>query len=539
MQLSPVLGGTTNSASTTKIKEAQLKRTTFLEEFYNDPFFGTADLNESIAGAKFTSQAEAFARLLNRENVFISGLAGAGKTTVINKFIKYIDAAFDGAFLVSVTASTGVAATLFENGRTLHSWAGWTPEISEKPEFDRRDITKNTDKVNLMKYTDILIIDEISMIPAHLIVRLDAQLKHIRKSELPFGGIQLVLLGDFLQLPPVKNRHTNPELDMGFCINTEAWENANIKSLFLDRLHRATDTQLKKVIHAIINGKVDYEIEAMLKRRMGGKELEDPNKVYTNLFTTNASVDKYNLEELSKIPSTARTFYTKAYGAPDKIKQLLQNSVTPERLELKVGAVVMLTKNNVGGSPNLVNGTIGKVTGFAMGSNYPIVQFNNGVRTEIGLVETALTEMKSEEVLINGVLKKYAYPNKVASIMQIPLKLAWAISVHKSQGQSFAGVSADLSNCFTPGLGYVALTRVSNLDDLVIRGMDKRVYKLDAKSLIASKKTRRDAVLNRRDFLKNMEMYEDMFLENSINRMITWDENNGGTEKYLSTFTKF
>lgn len=490
------------------LKKIEQDRQNKIIELSEDPYLGFKDLDQAFEECKITSQAEVLARLLNRENLFISGMAGAGKTAVINRFIELIDAEYKGVFNIAVTASTGIAATLI-SGSTIHSWAGFG--VSKEP-FDPSDLDYFIkSKRKQFEQLDVLIIDEISMLPAYLFTKLNAALKYFRKNDEPFGGVQLVVIGDFLQLPPV-NRKSDVDVDNRFVIETDDWKEADFKFCFLDKTYRATDERLKKILIEISKNSLSTESEELINERMFTKP--DSGKAYTTLFTTNKNVDKYNEEQLSLNPNPSRKYIARNFGAAKEVEKAYKKYNIPETIELKVGATVILTKN-LKQPVALANGSIGVVQKIL--TEGVQVKFNNGHTEFINYRDNNIT--KKEEFLVNGKMQKIDVI--VATVSQIPLKLGYAITVHKSQGQTFDGVVMDLSNCFQEGLGYVALSRVRSIDDLVIQGINKKAYKVSAKSQKITLYVKKKAFLDRRVFLENKDYY-DSLLTDSFARLMNW-----------------
>jgi ATP-dependent DNA helicase PIF1 len=514
------------------LKEADAARALALQEIDSDPFIGYKTLDSALAEYRCNSQAEVLSRLLNRENLFISGPAGSGKSFVLNRFTTIIDAQFNGKFNVAVTASTGIAATII-GGQTIHSWAGLG--IDTEP-FDSSKVTPQMkSKVPVIRTTDVLIIDEISMFPAYLFDKLDAVLKWARRSKKPFGGIQLVLTGDFLQLPPVSK--PGDTVDTGFAIQTEAWKNAEIRYCYMDKSHRATDKKLKYLLTKMSNGKAkgDPHVDDFLRSRMGSRqELCDPEKVYSTLFTVNKNVDEYNVAELAKNKSPLIRIKLEREGTKSDTDKIIKKYAVPEEVEYKLGATVMLSSNiRQDSGVMLANGSIGVVTGQIGGE--PMVKFNDGQHTIIHKVDYPLKEKKSYTDPVTKEVSHYEYP--IANVKQLPLKLGYAITVHRSQGQTFNGVVVDLSKVFTAGLGYVALSRVRQLDDLVITGWNPRALDLDPLSKKISGFVKRRALETREEFIAKRQEYEGL-LTDELTRTVMWDVSesarlNGGRKDWV------
>lgn len=502
-----------------KIEQARREKLMKLQE---DPYIGYDSIDAALADYKCSSQTEVLARMLNRENLFISGPAGSGKTTIVNRFIEMIDAEYNGNFEVSVTASTGIAASLI-GGQTIHSWSGMG--IDTEPFSTKKIPPQMWSRKNALKYTDVLIIDEVSMLPAYLFEKLDAILKHFRRNKKPFGGVQLILLGDFLQLPPVSGRDS-AELNTDYAITSEVWKKAGIRCCYMDKSHRATDPKLKYLLHKIATDKVDEKAERLTESRLGNLSMKDPNKVYTTLFTTNKNVDAFNVSELAKNPNPTVTCYAQEEGSKKHIEKIYKSNGILNAVELKAGATVMLTSNirSTTDGRLYANGSLGVIETFISG--VPRVRFNDGTVLSIEKRAYAFEEKHTFNDPMTGKAITEMIP--VAFVRQVPLKLGYAITVHKSQGQTFDGVVADLSKCFTPGLGYVALSRVRTLDDLVILDINDKAFKIDQRSKKISNFVKRQGLKSREEFIENQEHY-DMLLTNKMARMIMWPEDESST----------
>lgn len=473
------------------------------EAFGQDPYLGYSTLDEAINDCKASSQTEILARLLNHENLFISGPAGSGKSSVIKPFVNLLMHEAPEVN-VAITAYTGVAATLID-GVTLHSWSGVD---MPDPKFVGLKHIENR------KTVDVLIIDEVSMVPAHFFESLDHTLRKAKGNDDPFGGIQLVLLGDFMQLPPVPSKGKDTE----FCILSESWKNANIKLCYLDKVHRARDQRLQSVLNAISRDKVDDSIEELLNTRVNAKP--QANKRYVNLFTTNRKIDDYNEKELAKIQSPEKIYdviphFDYGQSSQKKVNEHIRNADL-KPLTLKVGAPVILTRNTYMGETLIPNGAIGEVK--ELQRNSVIVDFNSH---GVNRICRTYDSIKEKQLYIDRKGKKHSVDVEIGSVEHLPLKIGFAISVHKSQGSVYDGIVADLSNAFMPGLGYVALSRVRDLDDLIITGLGDKALQVNQRSLRISQIVKKGALKNRRKFIEEKSEYDEI-LTNRYARALVW-----------------
>ncbi|OGI34307.1 MAG: hypothetical protein A2259_05115 [Candidatus Moranbacteria bacterium RIFOXYA2_FULL_43_15] len=376
-------------------------------------------------------------------NVFLTGPAGSGKTFLLNQYIGYLKGKNIG---VAVTASTGIAATHM-NGQTIHSWSG----LGIKDVFTEADFSKLKSRHFIkqrLKKTKVLIIDEISMFHAHQLDIVNSICKRFKEPFLPFGGLQVILCGDFFQLPPVAKYGRKA----CFVIESGAWAETNPKICYLEEQHRQEDKKMLKILNDIRSRTCDTETMGMILSR---ENQPIKNSIApTKLFTHNANVDAINDFELQKIEEEPREFHMTSTGIENLVNTIKKGCLAPEKLILKKGAVVMFVKNNF--ERGYVNGTLGKVTGFEE-SGLPIIQ------TLLGKTIIAIPEKWSIEE--NDVT--------LASVTQVPLRLAWAITVHKSQGMTLDAVEMDLSKSFEYGMGYVALSRVRRLDGIKLLGINE------------------------------------------------------------------
>jgi ATP-dependent DNA helicase PIF1 len=416
------------------------------------------------------TQEEALTILKTGANVFLTGEPGAGKTHTINAYVDYLRA---HEIEPAITASTGIAATHI-GGLTIHSCSG----IGIKPKLTRYDIDKiatNEHVVRRISKTQVLIIDEVSMLPPDTLTSVDMVCREIKQNNEPFGGMQVVFVGDFFQLPPImkkepvvnKNDPYNqdifedgamPNQSVRFAYGSKAWEDARPIICYISEQHRQDDNTFLSVLSAIRKNEFNEDhMEHIVGRVV---EREESKKHYPKLFSHNVDVDTVNTEMLGKIDSVSQVYKMKSLGNTTLVAILKKGCLSPETLYLKIGAEVMCTKNNA--KDGYVNGTLGVVVGFDSINKYPIIQISNGRKITIEPAEWVVEE--------NGKIK--------ASISQIPLRLAWAITVHKSQGMSMDKAVMDLSSVFEYGQGYVALSRVRNLDGLYILGYNARAFQV-------------------------------------------------------------
>lgn len=395
--------------------------------------------------------------LLSGESALLTGPAGSGKTYVLNQFVRL--AKHEGKH-VSVTATTGLAATHL-GGTTIHSWSGIGVHdvlpggFVEHLSKGRREIIEST---------DVLIIDEISMLHDYRLDMVDEVCRLVRKKpDEAFGGIQVVMSGDFFQLPPINRRDS--VRDGGFVVHSQAWRDLDPTILYLSEQYRQEDEQLLDILNNLRAGDIRrHHAEALLARVEVAPE-DEAN--LTELHTMNVDVDRINTERLLGLDGETVQYEATTTGSANYVETLGRSVLAPRVLELKQGALVMAVRND----PNrkFANGSIGRVVDFEPTTEYPVVEFMNG---------RELTVAPETWELRDGDKKR-------ASITQIPLRLAWAITVHKSQGMTLDAARIDLRKAFVEGMGYVALSRVKNLHSLYLHGINRMALQVseDAKQI--------------------------------------------------------
>ncbi|XLQ19618.1 MAG: PIF1 family DEAD/DEAH box helicase [Candidatus Moraniibacteriota bacterium] len=389
-------------------------------------------------------QKTALEILKDGHNVFLTGAAGSGKTYLLNEYIDYLK---ENKSKVAITASTGIAATHI-GGRTIHSWSG----MGIKDDLDNKDITQMLKKPIIrerLTKTDVLIIDEVSMVHAHQLDLINKILRLARGSWEPFGGMQVVLSGDFFQLPPISR---NTEDKVKFAFESQSWKELKIKSCYLTEQFRQEEDDIVQILSDIRNGKVGDETRNLLQDLIDDP-FKDDNAESTKLFTHNVDVDNINNRELSKLETPSLAYQMATDGNEMIITALQKGCLAPEKLILKEGALVMFVRNNF--EEGYVNGTVGRVIDFSE-DKFPIVEIANG-----------------EEIVVFP--EKWSIEEEgetLAELTQLPLRLAWAITVHKSQGMTLDSAEMDLSKAFEYGMGYVALSRVKTLSNMKLLGIN-------------------------------------------------------------------
>ncbi len=405
------------------------------------------------------NQEQALAILKSGDNVFLTGSAGTGKTFVLNKYIQYLKAR---KIPVSITASTGIAATHLQ-GTTIHAWSG----IGIKDSLSSRQLKDLKTKKYLKKHiekTKVLIIDEISMLHKKQFDLVNEVLQYFRENEDPFGGIQIVVCGDFFQLPPIGS---SGEINRDkFCFMSQSWLHANLSVCYLTDQYRQTDSSLNQVLNEIRAGRVSDHSISLLEENNKGLKDDEPTRLYTH----NLDVDRINSSHISAIRGAKKNFKAKIKGNLKLAESIKRSIMAPETLVLKKEAKVMFVKNNY--EKGYLNGSLGTVLRFDNQGN-PVVRLNNGYEI------TAEPEDWRIEDETGKLLVSY---------VQVPLRLAWAITVHKSQGMTLDAAVMDLSKTFEKGQGYVALSRVKNLEGLELIGFNQTALEVDGLALKADQR---------------------------------------------------
>lgn len=409
------------------------------------------------------TQDQALAILKTGPHVFLTGEAGSGKTHIINQYTAYLR---EHEIDYAVTASTGIAATHI-HGMTIHSWSGIGVQ-SELDENALKHLAENRYVSKRVKKAKVLIIDEISMLDGKVLALVEQVCRKVRKLRLPFGGLQVVLVGDFFQLPPVAGKGREQAVEFAFA--GDVWDVLRPTVCYLTEQHRQEDSTFLSILSAIRRNEFDETHFERINERIVALA-EAPDNM-TRLYSHNVSVDTLNAAELRKLSGKTHA-YTMAVRGPDVLTEaLIRGCLSPERLEIKEGAAVMFTKNNQGAG--YVNGTLGTVIGFTTDKKYPIVQTRDGLKIETEPMEWIIAE--GDDIL--------------AKITQLPLRLAWAMTIHKSQGVSLDAAVMDLSQTFEYGQGYVALSRVRTLSGVHLLGVNAKAFQVHPLVLAEDEKFR-------------------------------------------------
>jgi ATP-dependent DNA helicase PIF1 len=393
--------------------------------------------------------------------VFLTGSAGSGKTYILNRFISYLKMQH---IPVGITASSGVAATHL-NGMTLNAWTGIgikenITEAQIEMLLRRRYLHKRIRRIK------VLIIDEISMLSSQTFESVDKVLRAFKDNDQPFGGVQLVLCGDFFQLPPVTADHDHS----AYIYHSPLWRELDLKICYLETPYRQIDQKFLNILEQIRSNNVTKDMWDTLKDRFF--QTFGNGVSPTRLYTHNMHADTVNKQMLTKLDGKEHYFMMQSQGTEELTALMRRSCLAPQRLILKRRALVMFVKNNF--DEGYVNGTMGRVIDFTEKEDFPIVE--TFAHKQIIVKPSAWTI--DEE----GVIK--------AKLTQIPLRLAWAITIHKSQGMSLDAAEIDLGKSFVTGMGYVALSRVRNLEGIRLRSLNRTALTVNDEVIKIDKKLR-------------------------------------------------
>lgn len=368
-------------------------------------------------------------------NVFLTGQAGTGKSTLLRQFLD------STAMDVAVTAPTGIAA-LNIGGTTVHRWCG----MQLGPQ-DGEDFLQAAERLEShpavhgarkrVRGTEVLVVDEISMMAGRHLDFLNYWLKRIRECQEPFGGLQVIFLGDFLQLPPVRTDQTKP-YDWAFL--SEAWKEADFKTIKLEKVRRQNDRPFIDMLSGFRIGKMKPRDSQLLKSTL---RMNPPEHI-TRLMTHNVQVDKWNNYRLSSIDGPIAVFDAEVNGVDQAVEFATKNMSTPRVLQLKPGAAVMFTANDA--EQGFYNGQVGRVVEFRGGD---IVVESRGNKFSVPR-------------------RKWFFESLGVTVQQYPLRLAYAMTIHRAQGLTLDAARIDIRAAREPGQAYVALSRVRTLDGIYL-----------------------------------------------------------------------
>jgi hypothetical protein len=381
------------------------------------------------------------------ENTFLTGPAGSGKSYLVRDFLKrYPD--------THVTASTGVAA-LNVGGMTVHRWSGMLLGPAKGQDFGKfyaqlaRDAKPNVRAAfNRVRGCKRLVIDEISMLSGRAFDYLDFHCRKIRGDKRPFGGIQVIGTGDFLQLPPVR---INPTHAYDWAFDTPAWIEANFQTVELRRIMRQDEPELVPALGKFRRGEIDAATEKLLRPRIS----LFPHRDITRLFTHNSMVDRWNDFCLGELPGPESVREAETWGPQSQIDFLEKNLLTPKVLRVKPGAKVMFTVNRP--DNGFVNGQTGEVVSIGFTS---VVVHTQGKELEVSPYRWRFDSNDPG----------------TAWFEQLPLRLANALTIHKAQGLTLDSAFVDVRAAREPGQAYVALSRIRTLAGLHLKDWPKGIF---------------------------------------------------------------
>ncbi len=396
-------------------------------------------------------QTTALNILKSGKNVFITGSAGTGKTYLLNLYTQYLK---ERRVYPAIVAPTGIAASHL-GGQTIHSFfaLGIRESIDEGyVEFlmEKKYLKSRFSKLKL------LIIDEVSMVSPELFLAMDLVLRGFKGIDAPFGSVQVVISGDFFQLLPVSKQAKEKR----FAWQSPSWKALGLQTCYLQEKFRQNDNRLIDVLDDIRSGNISEKTNKALAARMD-VPLSDDTKI-TQLYTHNADVDRINLAELNKLEGEEKLYVYESKGSVKHIDKIFKSSLVLEELRLKKGALVIFIKNSPDGE--YVNGTTGVIQSFSPIDKMPIVITTEGRKVKLEMEDWSL-ENESGKVM--------------ATVSQVPLRLAWAITIHKSQGMTLDAARIDLSKTFEVGQGYVALSRIKSIEGLSLLGLNPMALRVD------------------------------------------------------------
>ena len=433
----------------------------------NNLYFSTTNAIHNMAQQTFVNQKLDFVEelvLFTDSHIFLTGRAGTGKTT----FLKNLPLKTYKRMVV--VAPTGVAA-INAGGQTIHSFfqlpfGPQLPENAQGKAYNAKSVAAqyqklNKKKINLMRSLDLLIIDEISMVRADVLDAIDAVLRRVRRSQKPFGGVQLLMIGDVHQLAPVAKAEEwevlSPYYDTPYFFGSQVLKKAPYVCVELEHIYRQHDEDFITLLNKVRNNRMDTECIRLLNTRFKPNFEPQDNEGYITLTTHNYQADQINESKLAAIKEKPLTFKAEVHGTfPENTYP------TKEELVLKVGAQVMFVKNDPTPEKAFFNGKIGRLVG------YDEKEGTVTVESDGEYINVAKLKWQNMEYTINTENQDIE-EKEIGSFSQIPLRLAWAVTIHKSQGLTFDKVIVDAGQAFAHGQVYVALSRCTSLEGLVLK----------------------------------------------------------------------
>lgn len=391
-----------------------------------------------------SSQEKALKILKSTDNVFLTGAAGSGKSFLLKHYIK--------EKYCPILASTGAAAILV-GGRTFHSFFGLgIMEGGFQATVDRAVNNKRIKK--RLSKTDTVVLDEVSMISGPTLRAAETIARKIRGNTTPWGGMRIIAVGDFAQLPPV-----NPfgkEKEWAFL--DPVWEQSEFKPVLLTEIMRTSEVSFLKILNLVRQGVAPLPVHEFLNQRM-----IQPTEPFdgTRLLARREDVERYNLSQLQKLGAKIWEFQTVYTGKEQDIEKFKKNSPIPDVITIKIGALVMLRQNDPSGQ--WVNGSLGHVQ--KVGDEWLEIKLVDGPLVSVGKVDFTLLDADGIEIM---------------KATNFPVNLAWAVTIHKAQGTTLEKMWVDLRRLWEPGQAYVALSRVKSSSGLFIEGWHQNAIMMDA-----------------------------------------------------------
>jgi ATP-dependent DNA helicase PIF1 len=391
-------------------------------------------------------QASAYKGLCGSENIFLTGAAGSGKSFLINQFLRTCDPR-----TFPVLASTGAAAVLV-GGRTMHSFFGLGIMDGGVEQTIER-AAKNRQVIRRLREIKGFILDEVSMLSGPTLRAAEVLCRRVRGSDAPWGGLRAIVVGDFAQLPPVERGSARRP----WAFLDPVWEWSGFTMTYLQTQTRCRDEDYMRILNRIREGVVDNEVKDYLNSKLVPATTDFDG---TRLFPRRDETEKFNRMKLEELPEQTKAFESIFQGDAKAVEQLKKSAPLPDVLYLKKGALVMLRQNDPQG--RWVNGSTGWIT--KIGSTYLAIRLLSGRNIEIERATFSLLNAEGE---------------LVASVTNFPVSLAWASTIHKSQGATLDRMMVNLKNLWEPGQAYVALSRVTTGQDLCIEAWTPQSIKVD------------------------------------------------------------